>query len=323
MILVISAPEDDHAVAVLEGLDQAGVAAVLLDLSQYPQHSHLTMRYDRSSARSFKLRQIDANTIIPLSSCRVAWWRRPQPVNLHPEVTDAAHRFFAHNEIHEAISGLWLALDAFWMNDPTRDEKASHKPYQLKIAQAVGLEIPVTCITSDPDEARAFVQEHGPERTIYKMFTATEDNWRETRLIKPEEIELLDSVRFAPVIFQEYVPAQLDLRITIVGDNLFAASVDTPRLSYHADYRMELGKAQVEPFELPMGIAQRLRAFMKQLGLVYGAIDMRLTPDGRFVFLEVNTAGQWLFIEERTGQPITEAVVSTLAAQVSHFSLHE
>jgi glutathione synthase/RimK-type ligase-like ATP-grasp enzyme len=314
MILIISAPEDEHAVAVLERLDELGVDAALFDLSLYPQQSHLTMRYDRPRGHSFKLRQIEAAADIPLSSCNVAWWRRPQPVKLHPEVTNAAHRLFAHNEIHEAISGLWLALDAFWINDPTLDERASHKPYQLKIAQAVGLEIPVTCITSDPLEAHAFVEEYGPERTIYKMFTATEEAWRETRLIKPEEIELLESVRFAPVIFQEYIPADFDLRITVIGDEVFAASVNARGLSYQVDYRMELGSAEVEPFELPLEIAERLKAFMNRLGLVYGAIDMRLMPDGRYVFLEVNPAGQWLFIEERTGQPITEAFVQTLAA---------
>lgn len=31
---------------------------------------------------------------------------------------------------------------------------------------------------------------------------------------------------------------------------------------------------------------------------------MRLRPDGTYVFLEINPAGQWLFVEEATGQPI-------------------
>ena len=53
---------------------------------------------------------------------------------------------------------------------------------------------------------------------------------------------------------------------------------------------------------------------MAAFGLVYGAIDMRLTAEGEYVFLEVNPAGQWLFIEERTGQPITAAVADCLAA---------
>jgi glutathione synthase/RimK-type ligase-like ATP-grasp enzyme len=316
MILIISAPKDDHAAVVMERLRARGVEAALMDLSRYPRDSHLTMRYGGAGGHDFFFREADSGGArIPLSSCDVAWWRRPQPVELHAEVTDASHRFFARSEIHEALSGLWHSLDAFWMNDPALDEKASHKPYQLKVAQAAGLEIPLTCITSDPCEARSFVEECGPERAIYKMFTATEEAWRETRLVKPEEVELLDHVRYAPVIFQEYIPAELDLRVTVVGDNIFPACVHTPKLSYKVDYRMELGTARVEAFELPRDVARRLKEFMKRLGLVYGAVDFRLTPDGRFVFLEVNTAGQWLFIEERTAQPITEAVVETLASR--------
>ena len=51
---------------------------------------------------------------------------------------------------------------------------------------------------------------------------------------------------------------------------------------------------------------------MHRLGLVYGAIDMRRTPDGRYVFLEINPAGQWLFVEHFSGQPITSTLARLL-----------
>jgi hypothetical protein len=43
---------------------------------------------------------------------------------------------------------------------------------------------------------------------------------------------------------------------------------------------------------------------MWALGLVYGAADFRRTPEGDYVLLEVNPAGEWRFVEERTGQPM-------------------
>ena len=63
-------------------------------------------------------------------------------------------------------------------------------------------------------------------------------------------------------------------------------------------------------------MADRLRELMARLGIVYGAFDLRRTPDGDHVFLEVNTAGEFLFVEERTGMPITDAVASWLADPV-------
>jgi hypothetical protein len=51
---------------------------------------------------------------------------------------------------------------------------------------------------------------------------------------------------------------------------------------------------------------------MRRLGLVYGAIDLRLTPEGRYVFLEINPSGQFLYVEHATGQPITAALAKAL-----------
>jgi D-alanine-D-alanine ligase-like ATP-grasp enzyme len=66
--------------------------------------------------------------------------------------------------------------------------------------------------------------------------------------------------------------------------------------------------------DLPDDVADKLRALMRRLGLAYGAIDLRLTEDGRYVFLEINPAGQFLYVEEQTGQPITAALAARLAA---------
>ena len=200
------------------------------------------------------------------------------------------------------------------MNDPTRDEVAGHKLYQLKVAGEVGLEIPRTHITNDPASARAFVAETGPDETVYKAFIAQPEAWRETRTLTDEEVAHLDDVALAPVIFQEYVPAEFDLRITVVGEEIFAVAIDASDTAYPTDYRMHLGEARVEVHDLPAEVRERLRAFMDRLGLVYGAIDMRRTPDGRYVFLEVNPSGLWLFTEEPTGLPITEAVVEWFLA---------
>jgi glutathione synthase/RimK-type ligase-like ATP-grasp enzyme len=168
-------------------------------------------------------------------------------------------------------------------------------------------------ITSDPDNARAFVRAQGVGKTVFKTFSATHAVWRETRLVRADEFDVLDAVRFAPVIFQEYIAAEADLRITHVGGKFFPAAIYAQDTDYPIDFRMSLGQARTEPCEVPDQVAERLRTLMDRLGLVYGAIDMRRTPDGDYVFLEVNTAGEFLFVEERTGQPITQAIADWLA----------
>jgi glutathione synthase/RimK-type ligase-like ATP-grasp enzyme len=83
---------------------------------------------------------------------------------------------------------------------------------------------------------------------------------------------------------------------------------------YPQDVRMNLD-VKYEPYELPEDIVASLKTLMQKLGLVYGAIDLRLTPDGQYVFLEINPAGQFLFIEEATGQKISAALADALLAE--------
>lgn len=319
MILIISIPEDEHAAAVLRRLNGIGAAATLLDLRRFPGELRLCMEY-AAPGHQFKLK--DHGQEIPLAECAVAWWRRPQAPELHSDLTAVVYQHFASGECGAALSGLWLALEAFWVNEPTLDDRASRKAYQLRIARDIGFEIPTTLITNDPESARAFVELQGPEKTVYKAFSATLRAWRETRVLRPEEMTLMENVRFAPVIFQEYIPADLDLRVTIVGDEIFPAAIHTGSSSYKADFRMDMNTTLVESTKLPAEIHEKLLNFMRHLGLEYGAIDMRLTPDGRYVFLEINPSGQWLFIEQRTGQPITESFTSLLVDHDHQWKTH-
>ena len=316
MILVVSSAADEHATAVMGYLMRAGANARLLDLSLFPVSMRLSMRYDAPGRHSFSL-GLAGDAPLDLSDATAVWWRRPQQFVLDSAIKKASYRGFAYSESLEAFAGLWQGLEVFWVNHPTRDDVAARKAYQLRIAQSVGLEIPDTLISNDPDAVRDWVAAREPESVIYKSFSATAEEWRETRLLKPGERDLIDNVQFAPVIFQEYISAAVDLRVTVIDDQFFTAAVYSQETSYVVDFRMDMGAARVEPFELPDEVRVRLSEFMKRLGLVYGAIDMRLTPTGRYVFLEVNPAGQWLFIEQRTGQPITAAVAQALISPAS------
>jgi glutathione synthase/RimK-type ligase-like ATP-grasp enzyme len=313
VILAISHHKDGETAAVLHELARLHAQAQLLDLADFPRSLEIGLTFEGAETRRFLLRR-RAGPEIDLARCRAVWWRRPQPFVLHPELTRPEYQNFAYSESHEAFAGLWQAIEPFWVNHPTRDEVAHRKALQLRVAQEAGLAIPRTLISNDVAAIRQFVAQHGAERTVYKSFSATERHWRETRTLKPQEVDLLESARYAPVIFQEYIPAQYDLRITAVGEELFPAAIYSQTTSYPVDYRMDFGASVVEAVHLPDDVAAGLLALLRRLGLVYGAIDMRLTPDGRYVFLEINPAGQWLFIESRTGQPITARLASVLAS---------
>lgn len=313
MVLIVSTPQDVHAQAVERALQKMGVDVVLVDLSQFPQNGALSMR-SGAAGRSYRIRFGTAGWL-DLADCRAVWWRRPQAFTLHSQIDQGRFHHFTYNECVEAWSGLWHALraDTLWVNDLNKEEAANRKVYQLRVAQDVGLIIPETLITNDVAAAEAFLHQQPAGKVIYKAFSATPAHWRETRLIREAEQHQLDNVRYAPVIFQEYIEAVYDVRITIIGREIFAAAIHSQETGYQVDFRMEMDQARIEAIELPADLQEKLLCFMHRLGLEYGAIDMRQTPAGQWVFFEVNPAGQYLFIEHKTQQPITQALAHHLA----------
>ena len=52
---------------------------------------------------------------------------------------------------------------------------------------------------------------------------------------------------------------------------------------------------------------------MKKCGVSFGAVDMIVTPNDRYVFLEINPSGQFGWIEKLTGLPISRTIAEVLA----------
>ncbi len=310
---MLSPHDDEHSRAVAGALDRAGVHAEVVDLADFPEKATLSMQFECCTGCGSSSIVVGGRTI-DLGDIRSVWWRRAH----HPAVSEAmvrpSHRVFAANETYEALGGLWASLDAYWINEPAADDRAHRKGFQLAVAQRLGLEIPHTLMTNDSDEAIRFVDSKGYRDVVYKSFSSTESEWRETRLLRTEEVQLLHHVRHAPVIFQEYVPARYDIRVTVIGDRVFPAAIHSQETQYPVDSRIDIINARLEPVDIPDPLAETLITLTRRLGLVYGAIDLRLTPDGRYVFLEINPSGQFLYIELATELPIAAAFADALVA---------
>ncbi len=305
MILIISFPENSHVDRVTAHLSRPWR---LVSTDWFPSRLALAMR--AGGERRLALRLPDGEWI-DLETVGAAWYRRIRPLEMDPALTDPTSRLFAWSESTEALGGIWASLDCFWMNQPHADDRAQRKLWQLREAMAVGLAVPDTLVTNDPAEARAFIEARGPEQVIRKAFRNIAEAPRHTERLGSADLARLDQVRFAPVTFQSFVAADLDLRTTYVDGEMFTAAIRSEP-EYEADYRPGLGSATVTPYRLPDEVAERLDALMKRLNLAYGAVDFRVTPEGEHVFLEVNPAGEYLFASERTGQPVPQAIAACL-----------
>jgi hypothetical protein len=134
-----------------------------------------------------------------------------------------------------------------------------------------------------------------------------------TSQLAAEDLAHLDQLALAPMTFQEHLAKAVELRVTLIGQRAFAAAVDSQAVERsRVDWR-KAGRELVDawtPYALPAEVAGRLLQLAARLGLSYGAADVVVTPDGRHVFLEINPAGEWFWLDDVFGPRALSAAIA-------------
>ena len=266
---------------------------------------------------------------VPQAAIRAVWSRRHGQAELG-DALSAGQKKFIRKECGYTLLGFYSLLDhAAWMNDYFREQKAVNKLYQLAMAKACGLRIPDTLVTQDPEAARGFYDRHAGAvlcKAISQSGHVPKDDTRRrgqqiyANVLAEEALDDLERVRYAPTLFQRYVDKDYELRVTVVGNAVFAAAIESQRSERtKVDWRRyDTKNTPYYPYRLPEEIERALLALMRTLGLEYGAIDLIRATTGEYVFLEVNPGGQWGWVEGLTGHPINEAVARWLMTRSGH-----
>lgn len=323
-VLIPTQPDDTHAIYVKFALEAKGHKCILWFTGDYPtQQAHTFIMQDKSIEWVTTGIDKDKKQI----SCDVIWLRRPRkpllPDYLHPE--DVPH---AEKENSIFFQSFWMMLKerAVWVNTIEGRLAANSKVWQLKCAARVGLNYPRTLIANNPDQIKKFISESSNPEVIYKTLTpmmwfGSSDAWLAYAV--PISINQLPSDRMlqtVPGIFQECIPKLCELRITYFGDDYMAVKIDSqnhPRAKNDWRYAPvhELGLQRVD---IPADVDMKCRRLMQELGIVFGCIDMIVTPDNEYVFLEINEQGQFLWIEEVNKQvPMLDTFANFLISKGS------
>ena len=263
---------------------------------------------------------VDGEEIVG-DSIKSIWYRwKPAVLTADDDIQGLIAKDFALKEWKSVIRSLASYLPhARWLNPLAASELLNCKPHQLKLAQQVGLSVPVTIITNNSAAVKDLFDQVDNGRVIFKsltpLFLPPNKLLYTTEIKKEFTSESQNNIAKCPAIYQELVERRSDLRITVVGREVFVARIasqmfdnERDRLDWrrHQDQKGLYSKAQVsESFK------ERLLEFHEKAGLVFGAYDF-LERDNDTIFLECNPGGAWLWLEHSLGLSVSKRVAQYL-----------
>lgn len=264
--------------------------------------------------------------IFNAESVKAIWWRqKPNPIVPGSSASALYDYYFQAKEWNHLQEFIGMEFnEVYALNPRASAARANNKILQLRVATKYGFEVPRTLVSNNSDAVSFFIGEHSGKSIVFKTMTpymGPTGLVTYTTIIEHADVENFKfSLRKAPGIFQHYVEKEYELRITVVGEDIFAAKINS-RESANAqvDWRKSIFDDIYEKYSVSADFQRRLLALHREFGLIYGAYDFIIKPGGEPVFLEVNPSGQWMWLEEMLGFPISEKIAKLLVAHKKQY----
>ncbi|EFK96470.1 hypothetical protein LDC_1500 [sediment metagenome] len=314
MIVILTCKEDASADYVIKKLIERRLAFKRINLDEVRKSGFTTSR-PVGNQWEFD----DGQTRLSSDEIGVIWQRRiPRRQIMHNDPT-----------IGRYLTQEWRLYWEWWLNQIPSEKvldtessikSASNKMLQLKVAARLGLKVPDTVITSNPDEYTSFIQRHKAviAKTLGGFGQIIEEN-KSFGTIFTTRIDVGNnpdpsSIRMVPIIIQEEIKKSYELRITVVDNTIFPCKIESQNSpKTQLDWRRyDFDRVPHSRVELPTNISAKLLMFMKSFGIHFAAFDFAVTPDDEYVFFEMNPNSQWVWIEHYTDLKITDELIEAL-----------
>ena len=259
-------------------------------------------------------------SILPQDIC-AAWLRKIASFGLPDADTQLAKQLYMNNEVRALHGTIWSSFypDDIWLSSPNNLARADRKLSQLLAASEVGFTIPETMVSSDWNAISDTFLKDQDDRIVLKMMRgiiSDHDQLKSlyTTILDGDRVTALEGYTSPfPGLYQPYIPKAREWRVTVVGDDVFAAAIYTDE---HAkdDWRKHqtTSAVQFRNEKLPDAVDELCIRYLGKMCLGYGAFDLIEKPDEEIVFLECNPNGEYFWLEQSLGLPISEAIAAQL-----------
>ncbi len=304
MILIITHKEDFTTDFVIEKLNEQNIKYFRLNCEDLNKNNYL---FDNSNDFNFSI-----NGISEFSS---VWFRRTKLPDI--DTTDQDKKIFLLADYESLFDNLFNLINSKkWLSNPNYIYKAENKLYQLQKAKEIGFNIPNTIVTNNHKQLSEFVSDNANEviiKPIRQGRIQLSDGVKTifTNHVGKEVLENLIEYDLTPSIVQNLIQKEYELRITVVGDKVFSAKINSQENeNTQTDWRKE--KNPFFECYIPQEIENKCIKLLTELNISFGAIDLIKDKNGEYIFLEINPNGQWAWIEMETGLKISEAIINFL-----------
>jgi hypothetical protein len=253
--------------------------------------------------------------------------------SLVPSSSDPLCSFCQAEELAAFIAPLRMIAKSRWINDPWSEARADCRVMQAFEAARVGLSVPSFLVSSHYEQLAAFDVEQGNETVIkcigHNGLARVNNGFVGLDELHSSEFEAPYAAEFiclneaqiseldqTPSLLQARVNKSLDIRATVIDNEVFAAGVKTGP-GDPVDFRLR-SSVRTTPYELPADTKQSLCALVSSLDLRFASCDLVLDTLGIVHFLEANVSGNWLWAEVGVENTISEAIAKALITPRMH-----
>jgi glutathione synthase/RimK-type ligase-like ATP-grasp enzyme len=307
VVLIVTNRSDLTADWLILELQRRRAPFVRFNTEDYPERC--SIGWDLHGRMTLRFRHV-----VSFEDVEAIWFRRPLAPRPRSDLP-REEAVWAAREAAEALSSLWAAYDGRWVSRPDALRTAESKARQLLAATKIGFDVPDTIVTSDV----AVLEElfaRSPSGVVCKALThGRVRSGSEGGLLFTSRIDTEHAMSLGPEphLFQALVPKQYDVRVTVIGDEVFATRIESQhRLDSQLDWRRSSEQLQHTIEVLPPEVARWCAELVRAFDLSFGAIDLARRPDGGYTFFELNPNGQWAWVEQQTGVPLRARLVDLL-----------
>jgi len=314
LILFITSTFDPHVDYLIE---QTRHDFFRLNTDEYLDYHQINFEVTSNSIKS----NIINNSGVPfdVKSITSAYYRRPEIPKKIINILDDNIKQLVEAETKEFLRQFYHSYPEIkWLCSPWKIYFARGRLNQLVQAKKMGFKIPQTLFTSSKEELLKFFNKCNQKIIIKTINSGSCVKHKDD--LEPIYTEVIDSTNIdalnfellknSPSLFQEFIDAEYELRITSVGIKNFSVKIT----SNITDWRKRDALPSYSTYDLPTAVSEGLSKYLEYYKLNFGCFDLMKGKNGEYYFLELNPNGQWLWLELETGIPIGKSIVDFLEA---------